>query len=138
MNAQSQNQQDLATQLGNTDAGLANSMYQTNMSNMLQGAAGLSNNYNTAQQQMLAGSANAPNIVNSINGANTNLYNMGGNQQALNQQMINAPWQLLGNYSNLIQGNYGGTTSTSQPYYSNPMSGILGGALGIGSLLSLF
>lgn len=128
--AVSQNQQDLATQLGNTDASLVNSMYQQNMGNMLQGAAGLSNNYNTATQQQLAGSSNAPNIVNSINGAATNLYNMGGNQQALNQSQIDAPWQLLNRYSSLIQGQYGGNTSTTTPYYSNSLAGGMGGALG--------
>jgi hypothetical protein len=125
-NAVSQNQQDLATQLGNTDAGLVNSMYQQNMGNMLQGAQGLSQNYNTAAQQQLAGSMNAPNIVNSTNAALTNLYNMGGNQQAYNQNVINAPWQLLNNYSGLVQGQYGGTTST--PYYQNQTAGALGGA----------
>jgi hypothetical protein len=130
MNAQSQNQQDLATQLGNTDAGLANTMYQQGIQNQLAGAQGLSNNYNTAMQQMLAGSANAPNVVNSINGTVSNLYNMGGNQQAYNQSVINAPWQLLNNYSNLIQGQYGGNTSTTTPYYQNQMAGALGGALG--------
>lgn len=127
-NAVSQNQQDLATQLGNTDAGLVNSMYQQNMGNMLQGAQGLSSNYDTATQQQLAGAANAPNIVNSINGAATNLYNMGGNQQALQQAQIQAPWQLLNNYSNLIQGQYGAQMST--PYYTNQMAGAMGGALG--------
>lgn len=139
MNAQSQNQQDLATQLGNTDASMMNSMYQTNMGNMLTGAQGLSGNYNTASQQQLAGSMNAPNIVNSVNGAVSNLYNMGGNQQALNQSQINAPWQLLNNYSNLIQGQYGGNTSTSTPYYTNQMAGAMGGAMGgaaLGSMLS--
>ncbi|MFM0263330.1 tail fiber domain-containing protein [Paraburkholderia sediminicola] len=139
MNAQSQNQQDLATQLGNTDASMMNSMYQQNMGNMLQGAQGLSGNYNTASQQQLAGSANAPNVVNSVNGAVSNLYNMGGNQQALNQSQINAPWQLLNNYSNLIQGQYGGNTSTSTPYYTNQMAGAMGGAMGgaaLGSMMS--
>ncbi|KVP90704.1 hypothetical protein WJ95_09360 [Burkholderia ubonensis] len=128
-NAVSQNQQDLATQLGNTDASLVNSMYQQNMANMLQGAQGLSSNYNTAAQQQLAGSANAPNVVNSINGAATNLYNMGGNQQALSQAQINAPWQLLNNFSNLIQGQYGGNTNTTTPYYTNQLAGGMGGAL---------
>lgn len=125
-NAVSQNQQDLATQLGNTDASMLSGMYQQNMQNMLAGAQGLSQNYNVASQQQLAGSSNAPNVVNSINAAGTNLYNMGGNQQALEQAQINAPWTLLNNYSNLIQGNYGGTTST--PYYQNQMAGALGGA----------
>jgi hypothetical protein len=136
MNAQSQNQQDLATQLGNTDAGLANTMYQQGVQNQLAGAQGLSANYNTAAQQQLAGSMNAPNIVNSVNGAVSNLYNMGGNQQALQQSQINAPWQLLNNYSNLIQGQYGGNTSTSTPYYTNQMAGALGGAMAGGTLAS--
>lgn len=139
MNAQSQNQQNLATQLGNAMNNLYGGMYQTNMANQLQGAQGLSSNYNTAAQQQLAGAANAPNIVNSINGSISNLYNMGGNQQALNQAQINAPWQLLNNYSNLIQGQYGGQTSTQQPYYTNQMAGAMGGAMGgaaLGSMLS--
>lgn len=127
-NAVSQNQQDLATQLGNTDASMLSNLYQQNMGNMLSGAQGLSQNYNTASQQQLAGSTNAPNVVNSINAAATNLYNMGGNQQALQQSQINAPWQLLNNYSNLIQGQYGGTATSSQPYYQNQLAGGLGGA----------
>jgi hypothetical protein len=136
--AVSQNQQNLATQLGNVDSSMLNNMYQQNMSNMLQGAQGLSSNYNTAAQQQLQGSFNAPNIANSTNAAATNLYNMGGNQQALQQQQINAPWQLLNNYSNLIQGQYGGNTSTTQPYYQNQAAGALGGALGGASLGSSF
>ena len=136
-NAVSQNQQDLATQLGNADASLVNSMYQQNMGNMLAGAQGLSQNYNTAAQQQLAGSMNAPNITNSINGALTNEYNMGGNQQALQQAQINAPWQMLNNFSNLIQGQYGGQSSTTQPYYQNQMAGAMGGAMGGAALGSM-
>lgn len=136
--AVSQNQQNLATQLGNTDATLANSMYQTNMGNMLTGAQGLSNNYNTAAQQQLAGSTNAPNVVNSINAAATNLYNTGGNQQALNQQYINAPWTQLGQFSNLVQGQYGGSTTSSQPYYQNQAAGALGGAASGAAMGSMF
>ena len=138
-NAVSQNQQDLATQLGNSMNNLYGGMYQSNMGNMLQGAQGLSQNYNTAAQQQLAGAANAPNVVNSVNGAISNLYNMGGNQQALQQQQINAPWQLLNNYSNLIQGQYGGNMTTNTPYYTNQAMGALGGAMGgaaLGSMMS--
>ena len=127
--AVSQNQQDLATQLGNTDASLVNTMYQQNMGNMLAGAQGLS-------QQQNAALASAPTTVNSINAAATNLYNMGGNQQALQQSQINAPWQLLNNYSNLIQGQYGGNTSTTTPYYTNQLAGGMGGALGGAALAS--
>lgn len=138
-NQVSQNQQDLATQLGNSMNSLYGNMYQSNMGNMLQGAQGLSQNYNTAAQQQLAGAANAPNIVNSVNSGISNLYNMGGNQQALQQSQINAPWQLLNNYSNLIQGQYGGQASTTQPYYTNQAMGALGGAMGgaaLGGMLS--
>jgi hypothetical protein len=134
--ATSQNQQNLATQLGNTDASMLNSMYQNNMQNMLQGAQGLSSNYNTAAQQQLQGSVNAPNVVNSYNAALSNLYNMGGNQQALNQAQINAPWTLLNNFSGLIQGNYGG--SVSQPYYKNTAAGALGGAASGAAIGSTF
>lgn len=129
--AVSQNQQDLATQLGNTDASLVNSMYQQNMGNMLAGAQGLS-------QQQAAALSNAPNTVNSINAAATNLYNMGGNQQALQQQQINAPWDLLNRYSNLIQGQYGGSSSTTQPYYQNQAAGALGGAASGAAMGSMF
>lgn len=128
-NAVSQNQQDLAHQLGNTDASMLGSLYQQNMGNMLAGASGLS-------QQQNAALYNAPNTVNSINAAATNLYNMGGNQQALQQSQINAPWQLLNNYSNLIQGQYGGNTSTTTPYYTNQMAGAMGGAMGGAALAS--
>lgn len=137
MNAQSQNEQNLATQLGNAENNLYGGMYQSNMGNMLQGAQGLSGNYNTAAQQQLAGSMNAPNIVNSVNGAVSNLYNMGGNQQALQQSQINAPWQLLNNYSNLIQGQYGSQGSVSQPYYTNQAAGAMGGAMGGAALGSM-
>lgn len=134
-----QNEQNLATQLGNTDASMLSNLYQQNMGNMLTGAQGLSQNYNAAAQQQLQGSFNAPQIVNSINGAATNLYNMGGNQQALQQSQINAPWQLLNNYSNLIQGQYGGQASVTQPYYTNQAAGAMGGAMGgaaLGAMLS--
>lgn len=158
--AVNQNQQGLATQLGNTDASLLANLYQQNMGNMLSAAGtqagqqlsaagtqaqqqlgalgGLGQNYSTAAQQQLAGSLNAPNLVNSINGAATNLYNMGGNQQALQQSQINAPWQLLNNYSNLIQGQYGGNTSTTTPYYQNQLAGGLGGAASGAAIGSMF
>ncbi|NUY33300.1 tail fiber domain-containing protein [Paraburkholderia sp. JPY303] len=148
-NAVNQNQQNLATQLGNTDASLVNSMYQQNMANQLSAGqslannqmgalSGLSGNYNTAAQQQLQGSYNSPNLVSSLSNLNSNLYNMGGNQQALAQQQINAPWTLLNNYSNLVQGQYGNNSTTSQPYYSNQGAGALGGAASGAAMGSMF
>lgn len=60
------------------------------------------------------------------------------NQQNLQQQAVNNTLgftsnannyaaQPAQNYAQTVQGNYGGTTTT--PYYSNPLSGILGGAM---------
>jgi len=129
-NAQNMAQQGLATQLANAQNNLYGSMYQQNEANQLGATSQLSGNYNTAAQQQLQGSYNAPNVINSVNAANSNLYNMGGNQQALAQSQINAPWQLLNNYSNLIQGQYGGNTSTTTPYYTNQAAGAMGGAMG--------
>lgn len=126
-NAQNMDQQGLATQLANAQNNLYGSMYQTNESNQLNAAQQLGTNYNTAAQQQLQGSYNAPNMVNSINGSISNLYNMGGNQQALNQAQINAPWTLLNDYSGLVNGNYGGTGSMTQPYYNNTAGQVIGG-----------
>lgn len=127
-NAQSQSQQDLATQLGNQMNNLYGGAYSQGMQNMLAGAQGLSNNYNTAAQQQLQGSYNAPSLQNASSALIGNLYNMGGNQQAYQQQLLNSPWNQLGQYNNLIQGQYGGTQTSTQPYYTNPASGALGGA----------
>lgn len=126
MNAQSQSQQDLATQLGGQMNNLYGNAYSQGMQNMLSGAQGLSNNYNTAAQQQLQGSVNAPNLLSSDASLISNAYNMGGNQQAYNQQVIDAPWNQLGKYAGLVQGQYGGTTT--QPYFQNHASGALGGA----------
>lgn len=149
MNTQNQMQQGLTTQLANAQNNLYGSMYNTNEANQLSGAQslaqnqlggaeGLGSNYNTATQQQLQGSYNTPSLVSSINGAAANLYGMGGNQQALAQTQLNSPFTLLNDYSGLIQGNYGGTTSTTQPYYTNPIAGGLGGAASgaaIGSMI---
>lgn len=147
MNAQNMAQQGLATQLSNAQNNLYGSMYNQNMSNMLTGASGLSQNYatagnqqlsgaqglsqnyDTATQQQLAGALNAPAYQTASSNLLSNLYNMGGNQQALAQQQINAPWSLLNNYAGLVGGmQYGSQSSTSQPYYQNKAMGALGGA----------
>jgi hypothetical protein len=119
-NAQNMDQQGLATQLANAQNNLYGSLYQTNQSNALNAAS-------TLGQQQLMGSYSAPSLVSSINGANSNLYNMGGNQQALNQSMLSSPFSLLGQYGSLIGGNYGGSTTSTQPYYNNTTGEIAGG-----------
>jgi hypothetical protein len=150
-NADSQAQQNLVQQLGNVAAPVVSNMYQTNLGNELTGATGLSSNvlgglgglggnYNTAAQQQLQGSFNAPNINNQNWQTVGNLGNVGAQQQTLNQSILNSPFNLLGQYGGLIQGNYGGTANTTQPYFTNPGAGALGGALAgsqLGSMTGL-
>lgn len=68
------------------------------------------------------------------------LYNAGATQQGQNQADINSnidrfnfgqqlPYNQLNQYANLISGNYGGTSTLTQPYYSNNSGNILGGGL---------
>lgn len=40
------------------------------------------------------------------------------------------PWERLGLQQQFYTGNFGGTSSFTQPYYRNPAAGALGGALG--------
>ena len=101
------------------------------------------NNLATQQGRQLQGAALAPGFDQALMGnIGTSLGAAGLEQQ--NQQNItnadvnrwnyynNLPYQQLGNFANLIGGNYGGTSTLSQPYFqnggANAMSGALGGA----------
>jgi hypothetical protein len=129
MNAQNMAQQGLATQLGNAQNNLYGGMYQSNLGNMLAGAQGLSGNYNTAAQQQVQGLGLSPGIAQQAQNQIGNLYNMGGNQQAYQQQLLNSPWTQLNNYAGLVGGTgYGSSNSMTQPYFQNQTMGALGGA----------
>lgn len=76
-------------------------------------------------------------------------FTAGQQQQQLGQNEINddiqrynygqqLPYSNLNNYMNLVQGNYGGTSSTSQPYFQNTVGQIgsaLGGAASLAALI---
>jgi len=103
------------------------------------GAGGLSNAFQTGVGNMVKEGYVAPSI-NNINFQNVGALQDAGNQaQQLNQNSINdavqrwnynqeLPYNTLNNYMAEIQGNYGGTTTNSQPYYDNSLGNILGGA----------
>jgi len=61
-----------------------------------------------------------------------------GNAAQLQQQLMDLPeqrtWDRAANYAGLVQGNYGGTGTSSTPYYTNPMGSALGGLGGLASL----
>ena len=67
------------------------------------------------------------------------LGNVGGQQQAQGQAELNdavqrwmmqqgAPLTALQNYAGLVTGNFGSQSTSSQPLYTNPAAGALGGA----------
>lgn len=99
-----------------------------------------SNNLLTQQGDVVKGLALAPTLDQTTMGNyNTALQAAGLTQQDL-QNQINAqvqqwnynqmlPWNTLGLYNSMIQGNYGNTTSgtTTQPYYTNPTANIISG-----------
>jgi hypothetical protein len=97
-------QGDLARNSNLAQTGINNDIGQYNQ------GAGVINNaaFNTPQFQG-AGASNQGTLFNASSLAN------------------NAQWSPLQNYSNLVNGSYGG--SSSQPYYSNPVNGGMGGAV---------
>lgn len=80
----------------------------------------LSQNYENERGRQYAAMAQAPAL------AGTDYQDLGALQQA-----DFMPWDFLGRYQGIVSGLNpgGGTTTTSQPYFSNPYSGAIGGAM---------
>jgi hypothetical protein len=98
-------------------------------------------NYGNERSIQQQAAFNAPSI-NNQNLTNLNAATSAGNayqnqsQNELNNQ-VNAynyyqqlPYQQLQSYQDSINGTYGGTSTSTQPYYSNPVGSALSGALG--------
>jgi len=109
--------------------GLGNSAYeqqvgrnQESLGNSLSTLAG--NIYGQERQNQMGGVAMAPGIAQSQY-ADADRLNQLGQEQT---------WGPLFNYQKLISGQGGGTSTTSQPLYSNPANAALGGAM-VGSQL---
>lgn len=137
MNAQSQAQQDLATQLGNSQNNLFGQMYQTNMGNQLAASNSLNNSMTGAnianQQAQLSAIGMMPNLQGSVWSGLSGLNQLGTQLQGYNQSVNQSPLALQQAYMNLIGGQQFGSQSTN-PYFTNPASGAMGGAL-LGSQL---
>lgn len=112
---------DLDTSLGDTMSGLATDIY---------GGA-----YDNERNRMLQAAGMLPALdAARYTGANA-LANIGGMQDQKAQQIADLPWTNLGRYSSIIQGgNWGGTSTQTQPIHSNPFGSALGGALAGASL----
>lgn len=123
--AAAQAAQNQGLTLGATQAaqGLASQNLLTQQGNQFKGAAlapGIDAqsmaNYQTALGAAGLGQQNSQNLTN----ADIQKWNY--------EQML--PWNNLGLYNQLVQGNYGGTSTTTQPYYQNQGANALSGALG--------
>ena len=95
------------------------------------------NAYSNAYQQERQNQLNATQMAPSLDYANlSQLANVGAQQDALKYQQYYQPFQDLSAYqSALSPGLNFGTAATTSPYFTNPFSNVLGGALG-GAALS--
>lgn len=125
-NAQNNNNLGLGTTLGN----LATSIY--------------GGNYQQERQNQLTTQGMVPSLASARYIDPAAQAQAGTAQQAQNQAELtdkvnrfnfdqNSPWQTLGMYKSMIDGNYGqsGTSTSQQPYYSSGLGQGLGGALGL-------
>lgn len=106
------------------------------------------NLYSQGRQNQMQSMLFAPQMANQDYADIGQLANVGQQHEALQGQQLqdqmdrwnfqqNLPAQKLSQYDQLINGTYGGTTTSTSPYYQNRGAGLLGGALGGASLASM-
>jgi hypothetical protein len=104
------------------------------------GQAG-SNLGNSGYQEMLARTlANTalPIYANAYGQERQNQLQAAGLASEVDRANMTNPFAPLAAYHQIVGGNYGGTATTNQPYFTNPIGGALGGALAGGQLAGLF
>jgi hypothetical protein len=113
-----------------------------------QAAAGASGVYQNDFANMMQGMALAPQTYQGLFAPAQNLLTAGTTQQQLDQTQINddvarwnfeqsLPWDMLNQYIGQVTGNYGGTSTLTQPYFTNPTQTALSTAGAVGSLAKL-
>ena len=129
---------------------LANQMYGSMWDKRASAAQSAGQLYNQGIGQQIMGAGQAQQLGNQAYTDSAALSEAGGVMDDYNQQLINANidrWnydqnkalQALSNYNQLIQGNYGGTSTSTgqvQNYGGSTLGNVAGGALtgaGIGS-----
>ncbi len=122
---------------------------------LAQGGASLANqiyggNYQSERARQLNAAATAPSLANQDYVDIGQLASAGGQQQQFGQNTINdqlarynynqqLPYNNIANFGKLIQGNYGQSQTTTQPFYNNsPGIGSILGTLGGGALGGYF
>ena len=121
-----------AGQYGGAAGGnLDNSGYQEALARNLGKVAtsAYSDAYQSERQNQLNAMQLSPSLGNLDAGL---LAQVGAQNEALGQSQFSAPWENLRNYQAMLSGNFGGTTSTQSPFFTNPAANALG--LGIGGM----
>lgn len=129
---------------------LAQNQYQANQAFQAAAEKQASDNFLAQQGNQLKGAALAPMIDQATSGNyGTALQTAGATQTDLQNQIQAAmsrfnygqmlPWNALGLFGNVMSGagSPGGTTSTQQPYFSNPTANVMSGLGAAGTLASL-
>lgn len=128
---------------------LANDMYSSLWDRRADAATSAGQLYNAGTAQQIAAAQTGQQLANQAYADAAALSEAGGVLDDYNQQLINAdidrwnynqnkPLQALQNYNNLIQGSYGGTTTTTGQQSSGSTlgsvlgAGLAGGGLGAG------
>lgn len=137
----------VASAAANAAGGLAQNQYQANQQIQNNAASQAANNLLTQQSNQAKDTLTAPMVDQGITGQLGSALSTSGMTQQDQQNQINAnaaqwnynqmlPYNQLGMYESEITGagNPGGTTSTTQPYFSNPVANISSAASGLGSL----
>lgn len=118
---------------------------QQNFGNQFAGAAGQSANYSDALKNQIQAMALSPEFQSmAFNNAGA-VQGAGSTQQALQQQYINdavnrwnyyqqLPYNKLNQYGSAVSGNFGGTGTTTSPFFQNGAANALGLGLGAGML----
>ena len=128
---------------GRLDSGLASRAAAQGATDALGGLA--YQNYSDERNNQLKAQGIAPSIDQGVQGNQQMALGAAGAYQNQNQNQLNdlvnawnfnqnQPYQKLGMYSQAVQGNYGGTSQTQQPMYSNPTANLMSAGLGLGAL----
>lgn len=125
---------------GRSGSGINQEVMTREMGNLANDVYG--NAYENERQRMQQGLLFAPQAANQDYADALQLANVGQAKEGRTQDVINAdiakynyqaqlPLNALANYQQLVSGNYGGSTTMTQPYYSNRGAGMLGTGLGL-------
>ena len=96
--------------------------------------------YNSERNRQMQSAFGAPGLASADYGDIGQLGAVGAAQEGKAQQYLDDPYTRLQRYMGLIQGNYGGTQTTTGGTGGSPLMGAMGGGLagaGIGSTLGL-